>query len=168
MRLIDADALKANINGWYRFMTEIGHAPKFTLGQEDIIAKIDNQPTQQQPCEDAISREEAFKELRKVKHSQEFCAEHNIDDSINLEMANIAISNLPSVQPKSSWISVDERLPQNKEFVWITDIEGNVHQGMFLDGEEKIFALRLSIIHIEHVKAWMPINKPEPYKEENK
>ena len=44
-RLINADELKENINGWYDFMREIKHVPNFTLGQEDIIAKIDNQPT---------------------------------------------------------------------------------------------------------------------------
>lgn len=44
-RLINADELIDNINGWYAFMQEVRHLPNYTLGQADIIAKINNQPT---------------------------------------------------------------------------------------------------------------------------
>lgn len=42
-RLIDADELKANINGWYNFMRNVCNQPYITLKQEDIIGKIDMQ-----------------------------------------------------------------------------------------------------------------------------
>ena len=40
-RLIDADGLKENINGWYAFMKDICKQPYMTLKQEEIIGKID-------------------------------------------------------------------------------------------------------------------------------
>ena len=44
MRLIDADALKANIDNWYALVNEWGQTG-ITLSHEDIIGKIDNEPT---------------------------------------------------------------------------------------------------------------------------
>ena len=44
MRLIDADALKENIENWYALVNEWGQAG-ITLSHDDIIGKIDNQPT---------------------------------------------------------------------------------------------------------------------------
>ena len=44
MRLIDADELKANIDNWYALVNEWGQT-RITLSHEDIIGKIDNQPT---------------------------------------------------------------------------------------------------------------------------
>lgn len=44
MRLIDADALKANIDNWYALVNEWGQT-RITLSHKDIINKIDNQPT---------------------------------------------------------------------------------------------------------------------------
>jgi hypothetical protein len=43
-RLIDADGLKANVQGWYAFMREIKQI-HMTLGEKDFIAKIDNAET---------------------------------------------------------------------------------------------------------------------------
>ena len=42
-----------------------------------------------------ISKAEAKDALRKNAYSKEFCTEHNIDRSINLNMANIALNELP-------------------------------------------------------------------------
>lgn len=44
MRLIDADALKENIENWYALVNEWGQTG-ITLSHDDIIGKIDNQPT---------------------------------------------------------------------------------------------------------------------------
>lgn len=44
MRLINANNLKDNINGWYSFMRDI-RQQYMTLSQDDIIGKIDNCPT---------------------------------------------------------------------------------------------------------------------------
>ena len=44
-RLIDADRLKENINGWYSFMREVRHLPNYTLKQDEIIGKIDMMDT---------------------------------------------------------------------------------------------------------------------------
>lgn len=44
MRLIDADLLKANIDNWYALVNEWGQTG-ITLSHDDIIGKIDNQPT---------------------------------------------------------------------------------------------------------------------------
>ena len=45
MRIIDADKLKENINGWYSFMREVRHLPNYTLKQDEIIGKIDMMDT---------------------------------------------------------------------------------------------------------------------------
>ena len=45
MRLIDADKLKENINGWYSFMRDVRHLPNYTLKQDEIIGKIDMMDT---------------------------------------------------------------------------------------------------------------------------
>ena len=55
---------------------------------------------EQQPCEDAISRQAAIDALDNHKYSNHFCKEHRIDRSINLGMAHIVINNLPSVTPQ--------------------------------------------------------------------
>lgn len=44
MRVIDADALKENIENWYALVNEWGQTG-ITLSHDDIIGKIDNQPT---------------------------------------------------------------------------------------------------------------------------
>ena len=49
---------------------------------------------EQVPCDDCISRHEVLDALNKHKYSKEFCEEHHIDWSINLETAHIAINDL--------------------------------------------------------------------------
>ena len=44
MRLIDADALKENIENWYALVNKWGQT-RITLSHDNIIGKIDNQPT---------------------------------------------------------------------------------------------------------------------------
>ena len=68
----------------------------------------------QQTCEDAVSRCAVLDALDNHKYSNQFCEEHDIDWSINLDMAHIIINYLPPVTPKEKtghWI--------------ITDVEGN-------------------------------------------
>lgn len=45
MRLIDANELIANVNGWYEFMKNVCHQPYMTLSQNDFIAKVRNTKT---------------------------------------------------------------------------------------------------------------------------
>lgn len=55
---------------------------------------------EQEPCEDAISRQAVLDALDNHKYSNEFCEEHHIDWSINLGMAHIVINDLPPVKPQ--------------------------------------------------------------------
>lgn len=55
----------------------------------------------QQPCEDVVSREDALDAINEV----------DWETSHEREQMERAIKDLPSVQPKSSWISVKDRLP---------------------------------------------------------
>ena len=63
-RLIDADKLKDNINGWYRFMEDINRG-YMTLSQADIINKIDAQETVEEPGQEEF--------LEKIRNIKEYC-----------------------------------------------------------------------------------------------
>lgn len=58
---------------------------------------------EQEPCEDAISRQAVFDALDNHKYSNEFCKKHHIDWSINLSMAHIAVNDLPPVTPRQKY-----------------------------------------------------------------
>lgn len=71
----------------------------------DLALKV----IEQKPCEDCISRQAVLDELDKSKYSKEFCEEHHIDWSINLDMAHIVVNKLKPVTSHSKtghWIKM--------------------------------------------------------------
>lgn len=66
------------------------------------------------------------------------------------------------------WIPCKERLPivrsVHREWVWINSTQG-VMQGTLIDRKEWM-TWRGWPLSLEEVDAWMPIYKPQPYKEE--
>jgi len=54
----------------------------------------------EETCEDVISRRDAIDVLESAQYSVDFCKEHGIDRSINMEMVRIRLNSLPSVQSK--------------------------------------------------------------------
>jgi len=146
-------------------------------GQKDFFDKefeeallVAEKALEQQPCEDAVSRKAVINYL--YKNMTWYDKNGSIaDDDVKLKDITDLVNGLPSVQPKSSWISVKDKLPKDHEEVWITDVEGNVERARFYkepypeDGEKDMFACRTYLVYVENVLAWQPILKPEPYKE---
>ena len=83
MRLIDADELKANIDNWYALVNEWGQT-RITLSHEDIIGKIDNQPT----AEVVILSENVIGLIRaEIDEQYDRVHPYNISCAEGLEMA---------------------------------------------------------------------------------
>ena len=61
---------------------------------------------EQEPCEDAVSRQAVINMVREKQHSREYCIEHHIDFSIDVGAFNVGIASLPPVKPraKGEWI----------------------------------------------------------------
>ena len=113
---------------------------------------------EQQPIEDAVSREDALKAIEEQKKGFYGVERYAIDE------CHSAVMKLPSVTPKARWIPVSERLPErdvdvlayhrNESFdyqyvSWIDDYSGKWSG----------FIGNLS----DEVLAWQPL--PEKYKE---
>ena len=102
---------------------------------------------EQEPCEDAVSRQ-AIKKLKR----------HNLVEGQFVSLYDI--EHLPSVQPKAKtgrWIPVSERLPQNGTHVLICCEDGFVTSDDYFCYGFDDFK--------DNVVAWMPL--PEPYKAES-
>ena len=123
----------------------------------------------QEPCEDAISRQSAIDGLNSINGTPE------------LDKAFEVIENLPPVnpQPKTGhWIPVSERLPEDGERVLATHlgclnpkrqvIEHIYENGKFTRGWDMDLNMNSSTFgqrYMGRVIAWMPL--PEPYKAES-
>ena len=109
---------------------------------------------EQQPCEDAISRQAALNVVHKY-------FEHylQLNDDICLD----GLRSLPSIEPKekTEWILVSERLPEINKEVIVTDIETiDTYTSCYLaDGYWRCDNGPFK----DRIIAWMPL--PEPYKE---
>ena len=121
---------------------------------------------EQQPCEDAVSRDFLFKVL------DDFCG-HDRTATITLDTLADIVYELPSVTRQTGeWISVGERLPEDEQEVLFSTKTGRVHSGKYHDDDstnrwyshrDKCRAWNNVVI------AWMPLPKPyEPQESEDK
>ena len=129
-------------------------------GEEDTVAvSIDNvdveafdmaiKALEQQPCEDAVSREAVFRMLRGCLTGGEK----------EYEYVKLHIDSLPFVQPKSSWISIkDEEKPKDGQRVFILLKDGRTYTADFnCDNSGWWFVANNEWEYSRFVKAWMPI-----------
>lgn len=65
--------------------------------QAESSDQTNSEDKKAETCEDAVSRQAVLDALDKNKYSDEFCEEHNIDWSINLGMAHMAVNELEPV-----------------------------------------------------------------------
>ena len=113
---------------------------------------------EQQPCEDAVNRQDALN-----------CVTFN---EVRYRMVE-DINALPSVTPKEKWISVNERLPEDYQRVLVTVVRYNgdrvvrVAEYYSRSNGKGIFQIKENDEQWEvgekGLLAWMPL--PEPYKE---
>lgn len=114
---------------------------------------------EQEPCEDAISREDAIKCVESHEYTMKAAAE---------------LRTLPSVTPSRQWIPVSERLPEaeyGESDSVLVCFENETQDVLYFDGSNWRYPTGEIYISVNHkngwhnkVKAWMP--KPEPYKAE--
>lgn len=116
-----------------------------------------------------MTREEAIKIIRKMLA----CTDLTVRANLNADMVsacNLAIKALEQ-EPKTEWIPVSEKLPENKTYVLVTiSIPGrqpHARSGWYQDGffyNDNGDCWRATDIE---VKAWMPLPKPyEPQESE--
>jgi len=81
-----------------------------------------------------------------------------------------AMEVIEQIPDDDQWISVNERLPEENQKVWVTkEYHGGdrrVETSIFRGNEFELEGYR-DIISTRFVKAWLPKFIPEPYKEES-
>ena len=109
---------------------------------------------------DLISRADAIEEVCSV-----VIDEFDVSPTRGYEVAEKALSALPSAEAVQEWISCSERLPKKGEVVLITNGKGNVRCGQYRSEHD----VRGGTHYwwwkgktVESVLAWRPL--PEPYK----
>ena len=124
--------------------------------------------------DDCISRQAA---LDLPKNTERDFYGKIIEQSINIEH----IKALPPVKPEQKWIPVSERLPDKNMNCWICTYDKCVLEAEFAIDLYKIdkhdfsdkkgksgfygFSSRYGYYEICGVMAWIPNERPEPYKE---
>jgi hypothetical protein len=110
---------------------------------------------QRYACEDCISRQ-AVKDML----TSEWTKYMPMELDMNLSFVLDKISALPSVTPKTKWIPVSERLPEDLQQVLVTISDGK----KLLMVTTCMYSTPPGSFWNDYVTAWMPL--PEPYKEE--
>lgn len=127
-----------------------------------FVEKLD----EQEPCDDAISRENLFEVL------DDFCG-HDRTATITLDTLADIVYELPSVTQKSGeWLDVNERLPEEYADVICCADAKEVFIASYLgkldDGTE-CFDDDNGMMYEGDVIAWIPLPKPyEPQESEDK
>lgn len=114
---------------------------------------------EQQPCEDAISREAVLDEIDKyIKKAQSTGIK---DDFISFE--ELVVKQLPSVTPKAEWIPCSEKMPDINIHVLAQFVMGGMAECYYAHNWWHIVGgVRISG---DEVIAWQPL--PELYKAES-
>ena len=122
---------------------------------------------EQEPCEDAISRQAVIDIIKSLHNANP--SYWNTCDVVDRECALDEITALPSVQPKSEWFPVSERLPEDLQRVLVTIERYNGDKVVRVaEYYGRIFQIKENREQWEvgekGLLAWMPI--PQPYKAE--
>lgn len=146
------ERLKTDIYKYADF-TENPNENEFWMAFDVAIKALE-----QQTCEDAVSRTA----VEKITWE-----EPSYTDALNvLTEVREKIRQLPSVnpQPKTGWIPVSERLPEDSELVLFSTKTDRVFEGRFFadNTDHQWYAFRDETFAWNNVViAWMPL--PEPY-----
>ena len=124
----------------------------YSSGMSDEQVNAVVKALEQEPCDDAISREEAIHCITESELGQETFTD-----------AKYRIRELPPVQPVSKWIPVSERLPKKNVEVLITTEWDGITIGEMFSNNDWFIHEGATNADIDDIKAWMPL--PEPYKE---
>ena len=119
-------------------------------------------------CSDCISRDYIIDKIGDVDGLEEY-------DNSNLFAKHYMnlVKNAPSVQPKTRWIPVSERLPEDYGEYICTMSDDNVQECGFvpsyvkelISGWSTCEANGFKKLDYRDIKAWMPL--PQPYKAES-
>ena len=143
----------------------------------DLCKDIAKLLEEQEPCEDAISRQAVIYYVK--AHIHEIITESGIDKNEHTNRVLRAIMNgvetMPSVNPQTRWIPVSERLPEDNENVLMTicRMDGRHNDYPFVSvgyigwNQQSWWCAHDGDCAENHVEvlAWMPL--PEPYKVES-
>ena len=116
---------------------------------------------EQEPCDDAISREAVDKYIARLLSGYLYDGERE-----RLEIFSAYLWELPSVTQKSGkWIPVSERLPEDNELVLFSTKTDRVFEGRYFadNTDRQWYSFRDETFAWNNVvTAWMPL--PKPYK----
>jgi hypothetical protein len=126
-------------------INENDNAVCYLTSEDNELIKSAIEALEQQPCEDAISRQAVLEVIEREQFKGDAISE---------------IEKLPPVQPKlktGHWISVSERLPKPRIDVWC-----NSDMGQMVGYYDEYVETWYGRDYLElMVTAWMPL--PEPY-----
>ena len=113
---------------------------------------------EQEPCEDAISRQAVIDSL----HSK-FADGFDSDRWWNSMSVLYAINKVPPVNPTKTghWIPVREKMPEDGQYVLFCDIDNDIMVGYHVKGRpDTHFSQDGTYEDMKNVRAWMHLPKP--------